>query len=132
MVSLRHEEVTELPTDQICIVASGPLTSDALADTIANLTGEGYFHFHDAAAPIVAVESLDMNKVYRAARYGKGGADYLNCPFTQAEYEAFWQALTTAECAELHDFEKDDSVFEGCMPIEVMAGAASIPCVSVP
>lgn len=63
-----------------------------------------------------------MTKVYRAARYGKGGADYLNCPFTKDEYEAFWQALTTAECAELHDFEKDDSVFEGCMPIEVMAG----------
>ena len=63
-----------------------------------------------------------MTKVYRAARYGKGGADYLNCPFTKEEYEAFWQALTTAECAELHDFEKDDSVFEGCMPIEVMAG----------
>lgn len=122
LVTIRHEEVTELPTDQICIVASGPLTSDALSDTIAKLTGEGYFHFHDAAAPIVTVESLDMNKVYRAARYGKGGADYLNCPFTQEEYEAFWQALTTAECAELHDFEKDDSVFEGCMPIEVMAG----------
>ena len=122
LVTICHEEVTELPTDQICIVASGPLTSDALSDTIAQLTGEGYFHFHDAAAPIVTVESLDMNKVYRAARYGKGGADYLNCPFTQEEYEAFWQALTTAECAELHDFEKDDSVFEGCMPIEVMAG----------
>lgn len=122
LVTIRHEEVTELPTDQVCIVASGPLTSDALSDTIAKLTGEGYFHFHDAAAPIVTVESLDMNKVYRAARYGKGGADYLNCPFTQEEYEAFWQALTTAECAELHDFEKDDSVFEGCMPIEVMAG----------
>lgn len=122
LVTIRHEEVTELPDDQICIVASGPLTSDALADTIRRLTGEDYFHFHDAAAPIVAVDSLDMTKVYRAARYGKGGADYLNCPFTKEEYEAFWQALTTAECAELHDFEKDDSVFEGCMPIEVMAG----------
>lgn len=122
LVTIRHEEVTELPDDQICIVASGPLTSDALADTIRRLTGEDYFHFHDAAAPIVAVDSLDMTKVYRAARYGKGGADYLNCPFTKEEYEAFWQALTTAECAELHEFEKDDSVFEGCMPIEVMAG----------
>ena len=101
LVTIRHEEVTELPDDQICIVASGPLTSDALADTIRRLTGEDYFHFHDAAAPIVAVDSLDMTKVYRAARYGKGGADYLNCPFTQEEYEAFWQALTTAECAEL-------------------------------
>ena len=99
LVTIRHEEVTELPDDQICIVASGPLTSDALADTIRRLTGEDYFHFHDAAAPIVAVDSLDMTKVYRAARYGKGGADYLNCPFSKEEYEAFWQALTTAECA---------------------------------
>ena len=122
LVTIRHEEVTELPDNQICIVASGPLTSDALADTIRRLTGEDYFHFHDAAAPIVAVDSLDMTKVYRAARYGKGGADYLNCPFTKEEYEAFWQALTTAECAELHDFEKDDSVFEARMPIERAAG----------
>ena len=95
LITIRHEEVTELPED---------------------------FHFHDAAAPIVSVDSLDMNKVYRASRYGKGGADYLNCPFTEEEYKAFWQALTTAECAELHDFEKNDAVFEGCMPVEVMAG----------
>lgn len=122
LITIRHEEVTELPEDQICIVATGPLTSPAMADTIQKLTGADYFHFHDAAAPIVSVDSLDMNKVYRAARYGKGGADYLNCPFTEEEYKAFWQALTTAECAELHDFEKNDAVFEGCMPVEVMAG----------
>lgn len=122
LISVRHEEVTELPDDQICIIATGPLTSDAMAQTIQNLTGMEYFHFHDAAAPIVTVDSLDMTKVYRAARYGKGGADYLNCPFTKEEYEAFWQALTTAECAELHEFEKNDAVFEGCMPIEIMAG----------
>ncbi len=121
LVTVRHEEVTALPDDQICIVATGPLTSDAMAETIRKMTGADYFHFHDAAAPIVAVDSLDMNKIYRAARYGKGGADYLNCPFTREEYEAFWRALTTAECAELHDFEKNDAVFEGCMPIEVMA-----------
>ncbi len=122
LITIRHEEVTELPEDQICIVATGPLTSPAMADTIQKLTGADYFHFHDAAAPIVSVDSLDMTKVYRAARYGKGGADYLNCPFTEEEYKAFWQALTTAECAELHDFEKNDAVFEGCMPVEVMAG----------
>ena len=122
LITIRHEEVTELPEDQICIVATGPLTSPAMADTIQKLTGADYFHFHDAAAPIVSVDSLNMTKVYRAARYGKGGADYLNCPFTEEEYKAFWQALTTAECAELHDFEKNDAVFEGCMPVEVMAG----------
>ena len=121
LVTIRHEEITTLPDDQICIIATGPLTSDALAETIQTMTGAEYFHFHDAAAPIVTIESLDMTKVYRAARYGKGGADYLNCPFTKDEYEAFWQALTTAECAQLHEFEKNDNVFEGCMPIEIMA-----------
>lgn len=121
LVTVRHEEVSQLPSDQICIIATGPLTSPAMTETIRQMTGEEYFHFHDAAAPIVTVESLDMTKVYRAARYGKGGADYLNCPFTKEKYEAFWQALTTAECAELHDFEKNDAVFEGCMPVEVMA-----------
>lgn len=121
LVTIRHEELTSLPDDQICIVATGPLTSDAMASYIQELTGAEYFHFHDAASPIVTVDSLDMNIVYRAARYGKGGADYLNCPFTKEQYEAFYEALTTAECAELHEFEKDDKVFEGCMPIEVMA-----------
>jgi len=122
LVTVHHEELTELPQDQVCIVATGPLTSDGLAQSIQEMTGEAYFHFHDAAAPIVTVDSLDMTKVYRAARYDKGGADYLNCPFTQPEYEAFWQALTTAECTELKDFEKNDKVFEGCMPVEIMAG----------
>ena len=121
LVTVIHEEISALPKDQVCIIATGPLTSEAMSDAIRNLTGKDYFHFHDAAAPIVTLESLDMTKVYRAARYGKGGADYLNCPFTQEEYEAFWQALTTAECAELHEFEKKDAVFEGCMPIEIMA-----------
>lgn len=121
LVTVRHEELTSLPDDQLCIVATGPLTSDAMAAYIQQLTGADYFHFHDAAAPIVTVDSLNMDIVYRAARYGKGGADYLNCPFTKEQYDAFYQALTTAECAELHEFEKDDTVFEGCMPIEVMA-----------
>lgn len=122
LVTVRREEITSLPDDQICIIATGPLTSDAMAEYIRHLTGAEYFHFHDAAAPIVTIDSLDMDIVYRAARYGKGGADYLNCPFTKKQYEAFYDALITAECAELHDFEKNDAVFEGCMPIEVMAG----------
>lgn len=121
LVTIRTEERTQVPPEGLCIIATGPLTGGDLAAYIQALTGQDYFHFHDAAAPIVTVESLDMTKVYRAARYGKGGADYLNCPFTQAEYERFWQALTTAECAALHDFEKNDGVFEGCMPIEIMA-----------
>lgn len=121
LVTVRNEEVTTLPENQLCIIATGPLTSEALAETIRSMTGADYFHFHDAAAPIVSVDSLDMTKVYRAARYGKGGADYLNCPFTQEEYEAFWQELTKAECAELKEFEKNDAVFEGCMPVEIMA-----------
>lgn len=121
LVTVRHEEVAAVPDDQICIIATGPLTSPAMTRWIQEFTGEDYFYFHDAAAPIVTVDSLDMNKVYRAARYGKGGADYLNCPFTEEEYIRFWNELTKAECAELHEFEKDATVFEGCMPVEVMA-----------
>lgn len=121
LVTVRHEEVTDVPKDQICIIATGPLTSPGMTKWIQDFTGEDYFHFHDAAAPIVTVDSLDMNKVYRAARYGKGGADYLNCPFTEEEYTRFWNELIKAECAELHEFEKDTTVFEGCMPVEVMA-----------
>ena len=121
-VSVVTEEMTSLPDDRICIVATGPLTSDAMSAYIGKMTGKSYFRFYDAAAPIVTVDSLDLNKVYRAARYGKGGADYLNCPFTREEYEAFWSALTTAECAPLHEFEREATVFEGCMPVEVMAG----------
>lgn len=121
-ITIVHEEVKTIPTDRLCIIATGPLTDGAMAEQIQQLTGEAYFHFHDAAAPIVTFDSLDMTKIYRAARYNKGGADYLNCPFTKDEYEIFWKNLITAECAELHEFEKDDTVFEGCMPIEVMAG----------
>lgn len=121
-VTVVTEEMTSLPDDCICVVATGPLTSDAMSAYIGKMTGKSYFRFYDAAAPIVTVDSLDLNKVYRAARYGKGGADYLNCPFTREEYEAFWSALTTAECAPLHEFEREATVFEGCMPVEVMAG----------
>ena len=117
---IENTEITELKFDEITIVASGPLTSGELAKEIAALTGEGYCYFYDAAAPIVTGESLDWNKVYRASRYGKGDADYVNCPFSEEEYKAFWEALTTAEETPTKEFEKQ-IFFEGCMPIEVMA-----------
>ena len=121
LVTVVYEEVTDLASlEGIVIVASGPLTSDALSANIKELLHEEYFHFFDAAAPIVAADSLDYDKVYRASRYDKGGADYLNCPFyTKEEYLAFWEALCNAESAPVKDFEHD--VFEACMPIEEMA-----------
>lgn len=113
------EEVSELP-DGIVVIATGPLTSDALIDTITELTdGKDYLHFFDAAAPIVMYDSIDTDITYKAARYGKGGDDYINCPMTKEEYEAFWTELVNAETAEMKDFE--NNVFEGCMPVEVMA-----------
>ena len=121
LVTIIHEEVTDLEAlEGTVIVASGPLTSDALSANIKELLHEEYFHFFDAAAPIVVADSLDYDKVYRASRYDKGGADYLNCPFyTKEEYIAFWKALCSAESAPVKDFEHD--VFEACMPIEEMA-----------
>lgn len=121
LITVVHEEVTDLQSlEGSVIVASGPLTSDALFANIKEMLREEYFHFFDAAAPIVTADSLDYDKVYRASRYDKGGADYLNCPFyTKEEYVAFWQALCTAESAPVKDFEHD--VFEACMPIEEMA-----------
>ena len=116
-ITIHSEEITRVP-ESPAIIATGPLTSDALAEDIARLTGEP-LHFYDAAAPIVTYDSLDMTKVFRASRYGRGD-DYLNCPMTREEYEAFYQALITAETAELRDFETP-RVFEGCMPVEVMA-----------
>ena len=113
-------EVTELPEGEV-VVASGPLTSDALARRLAELLGEdSALHFFDAAAPLVAADSVDMDKAWMGSRYDRGTADYVNCPMTEAEYDAFWQALTTAEEAPVHGFE-DKQVFEGCMPVEVMA-----------
>ncbi len=116
-ITIHSEEVTRVP-DAPAIIASGPLTSDALATDIARLTGEA-LHFYDAAAPIVSADSLDMKKVFRASRYGRGD-DYLNCPMTREEYGAFYRALVSAETTELHAFETP-RVFEGCMPVEVMA-----------
>lgn len=114
-------EVTEIP-DGITVVASGPLTSDALAETIHGMLGEGYLSFFDAAAPIVDFASVDMTKAYFASRYGKGEASYINCPMEKDEYDRFYEALVTAEEAHIKDFDKKElKVFEGCMPVEVMA-----------
>ena len=114
-------EVTEIPPDGEVVIASGPLTSDALAEKLQTLLGEDSdLHFYDAAAPLVSAESVDMDKAWFGSRYDKGGLDYVNCPMNQEEYDAFWQALTTAQEAEVHGFE-DSQVFEGCMPVEVMA-----------
>ncbi|MEG2669444.1 MAG: methylenetetrahydrofolate--tRNA-(uracil(54)-C(5))-methyltransferase (FADH(2)-oxidizing) TrmFO, partial [Oscillospiraceae bacterium] len=120
-ITVIEGEVTEINTDEYTIIAAGPLVSEDLATTIKNLAGDDYLHFFDAAAPIVSLESIDMSKAFRAARYGKGGADYINCPMTKDEYLAFYHALITAEAAEVHGLIDNPKVFEGCMPIEVMA-----------
>ena len=113
-------EVTSIPEGDV-VIASGPLTSDPLADAIAARLGGGTtLNFFDAAAPLVSFDSVDMNSAYFASRYDKGTPDYINCPMTREEYLAFWQALATAQEAEVHGFE-DKNVFEGCMPVEVMA-----------
>ena len=114
-------EITELPDVRPLIVATGPLTEEPLSSSIKKaLGGEEYLGFFDAAAPIVTFDSVDMESAYFKSRYDKGDADYINCPMTEEEYKAFWNALTTAEEAEVHGFE-DNRVFEGCMPVEVMA-----------
>ena len=113
-------EVTEIPEGEV-IVASGPLTSDALAEKLVALFGESTtLNFYDAAAPLVSFESVDMDSAYFASRYDKGTPDYINCPMNEEEYKAFWSELITAQEAEVHGFE-DKQVFEGCMPVEVMA-----------
>ena len=118
LVDVVAEEITEIPDGPV-IIASGPLTSDALAKSIAALPGLGTLNFYDAAAPIVTLESLNMEKIFRQSRYDRGD-DYLNCPMTEAEYNAFVDALLAAETAEVHGFE-ETKVFEGCMPVESMA-----------
>ena len=119
-ITVREGEVTELPEGEV-IVASGPLTSDALAEHLQTLLGANTdLHFFDAAAPLVTAESIDMESAWMGSRYDKGTADYVNCPMNKEEYDAFWEALTTAQEAEVHGFE-DNMVFEGCMPVEVMA-----------
>lgn len=120
-ITVISEEVTEIPEDGITVVASGPLTSDTLAESIIKFTGDSGLYFYDAAAPILAKDSIDMDKVYLKSRYDKGDAAYLNCPMTKEEFEAFYNELVKAEMAELKDFDKNEKFFEGCMPIEEMA-----------
>ncbi len=119
-ITVFDEEVTEVPQGPV-IIATGPLTSDAMSEAIGKYFGEtDYLHFFDAAAPLVTAESIDMNLAWWQSRYDRGTADYINCAMDKAQYEAFIQELTTAEEAEVHGFE-DKNVFEGCMPVEVMA-----------
>ena len=119
-ITVVEEEVTQVPEGPV-ILATGPLTSDALSQAIGEYFGEtGYLHFFDAAAPLVTAESIDMELAWWQSRYDRGTPDYVNCAMNKEEYEAFWQALTTAQEAEVHGFE-DKNVFEGCMPVEVMA-----------
>lgn len=120
LIEVVEERVDKIPEEGVVIIATGPLTDGALAADIEAFCGGEGLHFYDAAAPIVTKESLDESVVYRASRYGKGEAAYLNCPMNETEYKAFQQALAGAETAEVHGFE-NKKVFEGCMPIEVMA-----------
>jgi methylenetetrahydrofolate--tRNA-(uracil-5-)-methyltransferase len=122
-IELIREEVTEIPRlddGGIAIVASGPLTSGALSESIRNFCGLDNLYFYDAISPIVDAETIDYSKAYRASRYGKGDDDYINCPMNQEEYSAFYDALVTAEAVELHDFE-EAHYFESCLPIEELA-----------
>ncbi|QFK70968.1 FADH(2)-oxidizing methylenetetrahydrofolate--tRNA-(uracil(54)-C(5))-methyltransferase TrmFO [Pradoshia sp. D12] len=119
-VTIHNEELTEIPKDEITIIATGPLTSELLSREISQLTGEDYFYFYDAAAPIIEKDSIDLDKVYLKSRYDKGEAAYLNCPMTEEEFNTFYDALIEAETVPLKEFEKE-IFFEGCMPIEVMA-----------
>lgn len=118
-ITVINEEVQSIP-EGITIIASGPLTSAAMASGIKQLTGEEYFYFYDAAAPIIEKESINMDKAYLKSRYDKGEAAYINCPMTEEEFNAFYNALVQAETVPLKEFEKE-IFFEGCMPIEVMA-----------
>ena len=120
-ITVVNEVVTEIPKDTVCVVATGPLTDGKLAEEIVKSTGENSLSFFDAAAPIVTAESIDMSIAFSASRYGKGTDDYINCPFNKEEYEEFHKALVSAESAPLKDFDTPFKVYEGCMPIEVLA-----------
>ena len=123
LIQVIREELKQLPEEGVVVVATGPLTAEPLTRAIVELCGEAGLSFHDAAAPIVACDSLNMDRAFFAARYGRGDDDYINCPMEKDEYEAFVEALTEAEGVELKPFEKEHfRVYEGCMPIEVMAG----------
>lgn len=119
LVEIVHEEISEIPSGP-CIVATGPLTSDALSESIQKLLKEEDFHFYDAAAPIIEKDSIDFSKAYYKSRYDKGEDSYINCPMTKEQFDIFYQEVLNAKCAHLHDFE-DEKYFEGCMPFEEMA-----------
>lgn len=119
-ITVINDEVTDFDENEYTIIATGPLTDGVLYEKIKFFFDDSYLHFFDAAAPIVLFESINMDKAYKAARYGKGDADYINCPMTEDEYNVFYDTLINAECADVHGFEKG-MVFEGCMPIETMA-----------
>lgn len=119
-ITVINDEVTDFDENEYTIIATGPLTDGVLYEKIKFFFDDSYLHFFDAAAPIVSFESINMDKAYKAARYGKGDADYINCPMTEDEYNVFYDTLINAECADVHGFEKG-MVFEGCMPIETMA-----------
>lgn len=121
-INVIRKEITEIPTGyDAVIIAAGPLVSDALAESIKNLTGSAFLSFFDAAAPVIEADSIDMDKAFLQSRYDRGGEDdYINCPMNKEEYEAFYEALINAEIAELHEFDKKH-VYEGCMPVEIMA-----------
>lgn len=119
-ITVISEEIEKINTDEYTIVASGPLTADKLYENIRSLLGDDYLHFFDAAAPIVTAESIDMSKAFFASRYGRGDDDYINCPMTRQQYEVFYENLINAETAQVHGAD-EGMVFEGCMPVEVMA-----------
>ncbi len=116
-----NETVTEIPRDKPCIIATGPLTDGALAENIRRFCGADTLSFYDAAAPIVTADSIDMSVAFKASRYDKGDADYINCPMSKEEYSIFHSALISAESAQLHSVDKQINVYEGCMPIEILA-----------
>jgi len=120
LITVRREEVTHIDEAQLTIIATGPLTSDALSKEVARLSGASHLYFYDSISPIVEADSIDMAKVYLAARYDKGTADYINCPMSRDDYDRFYEALTSAESVEAHDWEKLN-YFEGCLPIEEIA-----------
>jgi methylenetetrahydrofolate--tRNA-(uracil-5-)-methyltransferase len=119
-IRVHRGEIPKIPADPVTIVATGPLTSASLAAEVADFVGQTHLHFYDAVSPVVEADTVDFSKAFKASRYGKGGDDYVNCPLTEEEYRAFFLALTAAECASIHSFEKE-FFFEGCLPVEVIA-----------
>ncbi|HHW11903.1 MAG TPA: methylenetetrahydrofolate--tRNA-(uracil(54)-C(5))-methyltransferase (FADH(2)-oxidizing) TrmFO [Firmicutes bacterium] len=120
-IKVVREEISTIPSDQPAVVATGPLTSPSLSAWLQKLFGEEYFYFFDAVAPIVTRESLDFTRIFAASRYGRGEAEYLNCPMNEEEYTLFWENLTTAEVHQSHLGDEEKRYFEGCMPVEVLA-----------